>query len=77
MAVIALLWGLAALAFAFVAFLPFVGILNWLVIPFAAVGVILGYVTKTRDSAGRFGFIASLIALVIGMFRLSLGGGIF
>ena len=75
MSIIANIWGLLALLFAFIAFLPLLGSLNWLLIPFAAVGVILGYLAKGSDGC-RFGFIASVVALVVGMFRLFIGGGL-
>jgi len=77
MSIIANVWGLFALLFAFVAFLPLLGSLNWLGIPFAALGVVLGFIAKRPDGAGKFGCIASIIALIVGMFRLTIGGGIF
>jgi len=82
MGFISVIWGIVSLLGMFLAFLPFLGILNWFVVPFAAIGVVLGYLAKSPDglekkSAGRLGFICSLVALCLSLFRLFLGGGIF
>ncbi len=81
MGLISVIWGLLALVGMFIAFLPLLGVLNWFVVPFAAIGVVLGYLAKSSQgsenkSTGRVGFICSLIALCLSMFRLLLGGGI-
>jgi hypothetical protein len=72
MNVISALIGILALIAALVAFIPLVGWLNWLVIPVAAVGLVLGLLSD--KTTGRN---INLAVLVIAMFRLFIGGGIF
>ncbi len=82
MGFISAIWGIVALFMMFIAFLPLLGILNWLVIPFSAVGVVLGYLAKGNvgyrsSNSGRIGYICSIVALCLSVFRLLLGGGLF
>ena len=81
MGLISAVWGLAALLLMVVAFLPMFGVLNWFVVPFAAVGVALGYIAKSsgpRDSGrGKTGFFCATLALCLSIFRLMIGGGVF
>ncbi len=78
---ISAVWGLAALVLMAVAFIPMFGFLNWFVIPFAAVGVALGYIAKSSrpeaSGQGRIGFFCATLALCLSIFRLMIGGGIF
>lgn len=66
-----LIIGVVALIFAIVAFLPFLGWANWLIIPIAIVGAVVGMIS--RSTAGRN---LNLFVIVIGVVRLMLGGGI-
>lgn len=66
-----LIIGFVALAGALVAFLPLLGWLNWLIIPLAVVGAAVGIMS--RGTSGRN---LNLLVIVIGLFRLMLGGGI-
>ena len=66
-----LLVGLVALVCAVVAFLPLLGWLNWLIIPLAIIGAAVGLLS--RGTAGRN---LNLLVILIGFFRLMLGGGI-
>jgi hypothetical protein len=72
MNVISALIGIVALIAALVAFLPFLGWLNWLVIPVVAIGLVLGLFSE-----GTTGRNINLVVLVIAMFRLFIGGGLF
>ena len=56
---------------ALVAFLPFLGWLNWLIIPLAILGAAVGLIS--RGTAGRN---LNLLVILIGVVRLTLGGGI-
>jgi hypothetical protein len=56
---------------AVVAFIPFLGWANWLIIPLAVIGAGLGMMS--RGTAGRN---LNLFVIVVGVFRLILGGGI-
>jgi hypothetical protein len=64
--------GLVALVFAVIAFLPLLGWANWLIIPLAIIGAVVGMIS--RGTAGRN---LNLFVIVIGIVRLMLGGGIF
>jgi len=69
---VSLLIGFVALLFAVVAFIPFLGWANWFIIPIAVVGAAIGVLS--RGTSGRN---LNLVVIVIGVIRLSLGGGIF
>lgn len=62
--------GLFALLLAIPAFIPFLGWANWLVLPIAAVGAALG--AMSSRTSGRN---LNLVVFLIGVLRLSLGGG--
>jgi hypothetical protein len=63
--------GIVALVFAAVAFLPFLGWANWLVIPLAIIGAAIGFMS--RGTAGRN---LNVFVIIVGVIRLMLGGGI-
>ena len=67
-----LIIGFIALICALVAFIPLLGWLNWLIIPLAILGAGVGVIS--RGTAGRN---LNLFVIVIAIFRLMLGGGIF
>ncbi len=69
---LSLIIGAVAFIMALVAFVPLLGWMNWLVIPFAAVGLALG--AMSTSNAGRN---LCIVVVVIGVLRLMLGGGIF
>jgi hypothetical protein len=69
--VVSLLIGAVALVFAVIAFLPLLGWANWLIIPLAIIGAVVGMLS--RNTAGRN---LNLFVIVIGVVRLMLGGGI-
>lgn len=69
---LSLIIGLVALMLAVVAFIPLLGWANWIIIPLAVVGAGLGMMS--RGTAGRN---LNLFVIVVGVFRLILGGGIF
>ncbi|HZF44470.1 MAG TPA: hypothetical protein VEZ48_13785 [Sphingomonadaceae bacterium] len=63
--------GIVAFLGALVAFIPLLGWANWLLIPVALVGLVLGVMSKS--TAGRN---LNIIVLVVCALRLMLGGGI-
>ena len=69
--VVSLIIGLVALVFAVIAFIPLLGWANWLIIPLAIVGAVVGML-----SASNTGRNLNLFVIVIGILRLMLGGGI-
>lgn len=68
---LSLVIGVVALILALVAFIPLLGWANWLIIPLAIVGAVIGMIS--RSSAGRN---LNFFVILIGVVRLILGGGI-
>jgi hypothetical protein len=71
MNLISVLIGLVALLGALIGFLPLLGWLNWLVIPVAVVGLVLGLLARER--AGRN---VNAVVLAFAAIRLAIGGGL-
>jgi hypothetical protein len=71
MNMISVLVGIAALIVALIGFIPLLGWLNWLVIPAAVVGLVIGLLS--RETSGRN---INLVVLALAVIRLALGGGI-
>jgi hypothetical protein len=70
--VVSLIIGIVAAIFVAIAFLPFLGWANWLVVPLAIIGAAIG--ALSRGTAGRN---LNIVVIVVGAIRLMLGGGIF
>jgi hypothetical protein len=68
---VSLLIGALAFVLAIVAFIPFLGWANWLIIPLAILGAGIGMVSDSN--AGRN---LNLFVIVVGALRLMLGGGL-
>ena len=71
MNVISVLIGIVALIIALVGFIPLLGWLNWLAIPIAVVGLIVG-MFDARTTGRNF----NAVVLVFSVIRLFLGGGL-
>ncbi|HUP67875.1 MAG TPA: hypothetical protein VM145_06670 [Sphingomicrobium sp.] len=69
--IVSIIIGLVALQCAIVAFIPLLGVLNWLIVPLAIIGAVVG-----MASSGTAGRNLNLFVIVIGVVRLMLGGGI-
>lgn len=69
--IVSLIIGVVALLFAIPAFLPLFGWMNWAVVPIAIIGAGIG--ALSGRTSGRN---LNLVVIVIGVLRLSLGGGI-
>ena len=69
--IVSLIIGAVALVFALIAFLPLLGWANWLIIPLAIIGAVVGMFS--RSTAGRN---LNLFVILVGVLRLMLGGGI-
>ena len=76
-----LLFGIFSIMGMFIAFLPLLGWMNWGVIPFALAGLVISIIgVATASKSNRLGIAAitlCCIAIVVGAFRLYLGGGFF
>jgi hypothetical protein len=66
-----LIIGIVALILAVIAFIPLLGWANWLIVPLAIIGAVVGMIS--RGTAGRN---LNLFVILIGVVRLMLGGGI-
>lgn len=69
--IVSVIIGLVALLFAVVAFIPLLGILNWLIVGLAIIGAGVGAVSQ--GTAGRN---LNLVVILICVLRLWLGGGL-
>ena len=81
MGLISLLWGIVSICWMVLAFLPLLGWGNWFLIPFASIGALIaaiGIAVTAPGNRGRAktGLILNGIAIVVGILRLQLGGGI-
>jgi hypothetical protein len=81
MGIISLIWGIFALLWMALAFVPLLGWGNWFMIPFAAIGAIVAATgIALTGPAGRnrakAGLLLNLVAIVVGAIRLLLGGGV-
>jgi len=79
MQMLGLVWGMLSIAGFAVAFLPCLGSLNWLNIPFAIVGVVISAVAYSnappnQRGTATVGLVLNLIAVVFGFLRLKAGG---
>ena len=70
--IFSLLIGLVSLVLVAIAFIPLLGIANWIIIPIAVVGAGIGAM-----SSSNMGRNLNLFVIVVGIIRLMLGGGIF
>jgi hypothetical protein len=81
MQVLSIVWGILAVIGMFVAFLPCFGSMNWINIPFSAIGLILSIVALVTAKTPKKGMsIAGIvlcgIAVLFGIIRLMAGGGL-
>lgn len=80
MGLISLLWGIVALVWMILALIPLLGWGNWFLIPFAAVGAIIAaigllFTRSEHNGRAKVGLILNGIVIVVGIIRLSIGGG--
>ncbi|ALJ29868.1 MULTISPECIES: hypothetical protein [Stenotrophomonas] len=80
MGLISLVWGIVALLWMVLAFIPLLGWGNWFLIPFAAVGAVIaaiGLLFTREGNRGRAkaGLLLNVAVIVVGVIRLGLGGG--
>ena len=81
MGLISLLWGIVAMCWMVIALIPVIGITNWLLIPFAAVGAVIaaiGIAVTRPENRGRAkaGLVLNGIVIVVAIVRLNLGFGV-
>jgi hypothetical protein len=69
---ISIIIGIVALIGAMIGFFPILGWINWAVVPLALMGAAFGIMSRS-DTGRRL----NSFVLVVGIFRLIMGGGIF
>ena len=69
--IVSLIIGAVAFVFALIAFIPLLGIANWIIIPIAVIGAGIGQLSGS--TAGRN---LNLFVIVVGVIRLIIGGGL-
>ena len=69
--IISILVGLVSLIFVIPGVFPFLGWANWLALPLAVVGLIIGMLSSKNTGRNL-----NLVILIIAIVRLSMGGGI-
>jgi hypothetical protein len=75
-----MVWGILAFVGMFIGLIPCLGALNWINIPFSAVGLIVSIVALQKEPPySRGGAIGGTVlcslGLVLGLMRLIAGGG--
>ena len=81
MQVLSLVWGILAIVGMLFGFLPCFGALNWLNIPFAIIGLIISIIALTtapacKKASAVAGIVCCGLAMLFGLIRLILGGGV-
>ena len=80
LSIFSLVWGILAILGMAVAFIPCLGSLNYLNIPFAVLGLlfsVLAVVLSSKKDLAIIGLILCAVAIFLGGIRLVLGLGIF
>lgn len=70
--IVSILIGLVALVFAIPGLVPLFGWINWLVLPIALLGAGIGALSSSNSGRNL-----NILVLIVGIIRLSLGGGFF
>ncbi|RDZ26388.1 hypothetical protein [Lysobacter silvisoli] len=81
MGLISLIWGIVAMIWMVIALIPLLGWGNWFLIPFAAIGAIIAaigilFTREQHRGRAKAGLVLNAIVIVVGVIRLSMGGGI-
>ncbi len=81
MGLISVLWGIFAMVWMVIALIPVIGITNWLLIPFAAVGAIIaaiGIALSRPGNRGRAkaGLVLNVVVVIVATLRLGMFGGV-
>lgn len=81
MQVLGLIWGVLAIIGMIIGFFPCLGALNWINVPFSGIGIVisgiaLGTAGDKPKSSSIVGLVLCTIALLFGIVRLFMGGGL-
>ena len=69
--IVSLLIGLVSLVLVAIAFIPLLGIANWVIIPIAVIGAGIGQLSGSKSGRNL-----NLFVIVVGVIRLIIGGGL-
>lgn len=69
--ILSILIGLVAAVIAFFGLIPFIGIVNWVALPIAFFGAVIGALSSSNGGRNF-----NLVVFILAALRLSLGGGI-
>lgn len=69
--IVSLLIGLISLVLVAIAFIPLLGIANWIIIPIAVIGAGIGQLSGSKSGRNL-----NLFVIVVGVIRLIIGGGL-
>jgi hypothetical protein len=69
--IVSLLIGLVALVLVAIAFIPLLGIANWIIIPIAVIGAGIGAVSSSNTGRNL-----NLFVIIVGIVRLIIRGGL-
>jgi hypothetical protein len=82
MKTVSLVFGILAIIIMIVGFFPCLGSLNWINVPFAGIGLIISAIALAQSKEGEpkgsaiAGLVLCGIAVLLGLLRLILGGGV-
>ena len=80
LSILSLVWGLLAIIGMFIAVIPCLGSLNYLNIPFAALGLlfsVFAIIVSSKKELAVAGCVLCAVAIFLGAIRLVLGFGVF
>ncbi len=69
--IISILIGIVAFIIALAGLIPFVGIVNWVALPIAFIGMGIGFLSENKTGCNL-----NILVLIVALVRLMLGGGI-
>ncbi len=68
---LSIIFGLLAAVLALLGLIPLLGWVNWIMLPIALIGLVLGLLAE-----GNTGRNLNIVIMIVGALRLTLGGGI-
>jgi hypothetical protein len=81
MAIVSFVLGILAIFGMLIGLVPFLGWINWGVIPFSIVGVVLGALGSANKGKSKgfavAGMVLCIVAMFVGMVRLFIGCGVY